>query len=336
MGLDFSGLRQRFDRHKHYFWPTVGVIAVVFSGWLLYKELRGLTWAALADSFAAIPASGWGFALLATLVAYLSVAEYDRIALIHLRRKINWFFVAITSFTTYSLSHNVGASLLSGTIIRFRAYGSRGLTPGEIGVLVAITTFTFLIGAALLGGFALIVRPEILQRYFDVPDWVALTVGIILIAAVAFYLVGSLFRFKPLKVGRFRLNYPTPEVVIRQMIIGPLELVAAAAIIYFCLPAEGNPGFITIVGVFVASFSLAIVSHAPGGLGVIEYVFLTGLSDMDPAAVLAALIVFRVLYLLLPFAVALVVVLVFERSEFRRKVRERPAGGGPGAVPPPA
>ncbi len=51
--------------------------------------------------------------------------------------------------------------------------------------------------------------------------------------------------------------------------------------------------------------------------------FLTGLDDMDPAAVLAALIVFRVFYLLIPFAMALVIVLVFERSEFRRKARAR-------------
>jgi uncharacterized membrane protein YbhN (UPF0104 family) len=327
MGL--SGLRQRYERNKHYVWPTVGVIAVAFSGWLLYKELRGLTWAALADSFAAIPATGWAFAFIATLFAYLALSEYDRIALIHLRRKFSWPFVMITSFTTYSLSHNIGASLISGAIVRFRAYGSRGLTPGEIGVMVAITTFTFLIGAALIGGASLVLHPEILQRFFDVPDWVSYTVGALLLLAIAFYLIGSLFHFKPLVVGRFSLNYPKPEVVIRQMIIGPLELISAAAIIYFCLPAEGNPGFITVLGVFVASFSLAIVSHAPGGLGVIEYVFLTGLADMDPAAVLAALIVFRVLYLLIPFAIALVIVLVFERSEFRRKVRARSDLPGP-------
>ncbi len=333
MGV-LSGFLERFGRYKQYFWPTVGGIAVIFCGWMLYRELRGMTWASLVEGFAAIPASGWLYAILATLLAYLALAEYDRIALIHLRRKFSWWFVAVTSFTTYSLSHNIGASLVSGTIIRFRAYGSRGMSPGEIGVLVGITTFTFLIGAALIGGVVLILRPEVLQRYFDVPDWTALAFGALLLAIIAFYLIGSLFHFKPLVIGRFHLNYPKPEVVIRQMIIGPLELISAAAIIYFCLPAEGNPGFLTVLGIFVASFSLAIVSHAPGGIGVLEYVFLTGLDDMEPAGVLAALIVFRVLYLLLPFAVALVVVLFFERSEFRRKAREQADGEASGTVPP--
>lgn len=320
---------ERLGRYKHYFWPTIGGLAVVFCGWLLYKELRGLTFSSLLDSFAAIPVSGWFLAVACTLVAYLCLAEYDRIALIHLRRKISWPFVMVTSFATYSLSHNIGASLLSGTIIRFRAYGSRGLSPGEIAVLVTVTSVTFLVGALTLGGIVTVIKPQVLQRYVDVADWLAVLVGLGLLAVPVFYLAGSLFHFKPLTIGEFHVYYPRPKVVILQLIVGPLELVAAAAIIYFCLPAEGNPGFITVVGVFVASFSTAIVSHAPGGLGVLEYVFLTGLDDMDQAQVLAALIVFRLLYLLLPFAIALVLVLFFERSEFQRTVRERlaaPAG----------
>ena len=37
---------------------------------------------------------------------------------------------------------------------------------------------------------------------------------------------------------------------------------------------------------------------------------------MDPAAVLAALAVFRLFYLIIPFIMALVVILIFERSRF--------------------
>lgn len=324
MGPEGRAFLQRIRRYKHYFWPTVGVLAVIFCGWLLYNEIRNLTFASLVESFAAIPLSGWLLAILATLVAYVSLAEYDRIALIHLDRKIPWPFVMVTSFTTYSLSHNVGASLLSGTIIRFRAYGSRGLSPGEIAVLVAVTSFTFLIGAATLTGIVMVLRPEVIQRYFpDLPAWSATVIGLLLLAVVGFYLLGSLLHFRPLTIGGFHVYYPRPKVVLMQLIIGPLELTAAAAIVYFCLPAEGNPGFITVVGIFVASFSMAIVSHAPGGLGVLEYVFLTGLDDMNQAQVLAALLVFRLLYLLIPFAIALVIVLVFERAEFRRSSSER-------------
>ena len=334
MGPRLQALTDRFGRYRHYFWPVFGVIAVFFCGWLLYKELSGLTLESLLDSFRAIPISSWILAVAATLIAYVALAEYDRIALYHLNKQISWPFVMVTSFTTYSLSHNIGASLLSGALIRFRAYGSRGLTPGEIGVLVGMTSLTFLVGAITLGGFVTVIKPSVFQRYFDLPDWIVILIGLGLLSLVGFYFAAALFHFRPLKIGSFHLHYPKPKVVLFQLIVGPLELAAAAAIIYFALPADGNPGFITVLGVFVASFSLAIVSHAPGGLGVLEFVFLTAMPDMDQAAVLAALIVFRLFYLLIPFALALIIVLFFERSEFKRVAKAKLAGEGrdiPGA-----
>ncbi|HEX5932742.1 MAG TPA: UPF0104 family protein, partial [Pseudorhizobium sp.] len=72
-----------------------------------------------------------------------------------------------------------------------------------------------------------------------------------------------------------------------------------------------------VLGIFLASFSAALISHAPGGLGVLELVFVMGLPDMDQADVIAALLVFRLFYLLIPFAIALAVIFVFERTQFR-------------------
>ena len=67
---------------KKLIWPAVGTLAIVLSGWLLYRELRGLSLADLADSLAAIPASGWILSGLCTLAAYAALAGYDRIAVI--------------------------------------------------------------------------------------------------------------------------------------------------------------------------------------------------------------------------------------------------------------
>ena len=106
--------------------------------------------------------------------------------------------------------------------------------------------------------------------------------------------------------------------MVWQLLLAPVELIGAAGIIYFSLPVEGNPGFLVVLGVFLVSFTVALISHAPGGLGVLEYVFLVALEDINKADVLAALIVFRVFYLLLPLALALVVVPLFERAQLTR------------------
>ncbi|TIX44970.1 MAG: UPF0104 family protein, partial [Mesorhizobium sp.] len=119
-------------------------------------------------------------------------------------------------------------------------------------------------------------------------------------------------------IGSFQLHYPALPIVARQLLVGPIELLAAAAIIFFALPATGNPGYFIVLGVFLVSFSIAQISHAPGGLGVFEVVFLAGLSHMDQVGVLAALLVFRLFYLIIPLLIALGVVLYFERSQFSR------------------
>ena len=301
------------------FWPAVGAGAIVFSVWLLYHELRDLSIAELRDSLAAIPASGWILSTLSTLVAYAALAGYDRIALLHLGRKVNWLFIAVCSFTTYALSHTIGASVFSGAVVRYRAYSSRGLTPQEIGVLVAFCSFTFALGVISLAGRVLVIEPDITDRFGDIlPEGLSAATGYLLLLIVVFYVVGSWFGFRPMKIGAFGLTYPRLPIVARQLVIGPIELVGAAAIVYFVLPEAGNPGFLVVLGIFLISFSVALLSHAPGGVGVLELVFITGLPDMDPAGVLAALLVFRLFYLIIPFVIALGVILAFERSQLVR------------------
>jgi uncharacterized membrane protein YbhN (UPF0104 family) len=303
-----------------YIWPVIGLGAVAFSVWLLYHELRGISIEDVGDGLAAIPIRGWVLAMLSSFVAYMALAGYDHIALSHLGKKISFAFITACSFTTYALSHNIGGSVLSGAVIRYRAYATKGLTAQEVGILVALCSFTFVLGALLLGAILLITEPQVLDRFVDVlPISASRTTGMVILGLIGLYIFGSWLRLAPLQFGSLQILYPRLPIVFRQLIIGPIELMAAAGIIYFALPAEGNPGYFIVLGVFVISFSVALLSHAPGGLGVLEVVFIAGLSDMDPAAVLAALLVFRLLYLIVPLALALVVVLVFEKTQFSRR-----------------
>ena len=307
---------------KDYLWPVIGLAAVVFSIWLLYRELRGISLHDVLDSLAAISFHNWLLAGLSTLLAYAALAGYDRIALLHLRRKVRWLFITLCSFTTYALAHNIGMSVMSGAVVRYRAYTAQGLTAGEVGVLVAFCSFTFGLGTFLSGGIVLVIEPAILVRFFhDMPIDMARAIGGGMLLLVALYVLGSWLNLKPLKIGKFELHYPKLSIVVQQLLVGPIEVIGAAGIIYCALPEAANPGFLVILGIFLASFSVALLSHAPGGLGVLEFVFLTGLPDVDPAAVLAALVVFRLFYLLIPLLLSLFVILAFERAQLFERAR---------------
>ena len=313
-------------RFMDYLWPAIGLLAVVFSFYLLYKELRGLSASDVMDALKAIPPHRYALCAAATVLAYAALAWYDRIALIHLERKLSWVFISLVSFTTYALSHNIGASVFSGAMVRYRAYSSKGLSAAEVGVLVALCSFTFALGTVLLGSLVLIAIPEIVQRLYDLPLWMARGVGLALLACIALYIFGSLRHFAPRTIAGCNLVYPRPPVALRQLVAAPLELIGAAGIIYFALPEAGNPGYFIVLGVFLASFSAALLSHAPGGLGVLEFIFLTAMPGMNKADVVAALLVFRLFYLLIPLAFAIVMVIGFERGRLNAAVAGRLEG----------
>lgn len=323
-----SGLHGRIKGFLDYAWPVIGLAAVGFSLFILSRELRALSASDVIDGMAAVAPWQYALALLATLSAYAMLAWYDRIALLHLGvRHISWGFVTLTSFTTYALSHNIGASVLSGAVVRYRAYSSRGMSASRIAVLVAFCSFTFTLGVVTLGGLLLVFFPDMLARVGGgLPEAVTLSgqaIGILMLAFVALYVIGSLMRLRPLQVGGFRLDYPRPAITARQIAASCLDNLATAAILFVLLPPEYNPGYLIVLAVFLASFSAALISHAPGGLGVFELVVIAALPEIPDASLVAALVLFRLFYLLGPLAIGLVIVATFERERLGELLRGR-------------
>jgi len=191
-------------------WPIVGLGAVAFTFRLLARELHGLSLAKLGAAFAAISPLHWLLALGSTGLAYTALAWYDQIALAHLGRRLNWRFVGLVSFTTYALAHNIGATMLSGAVIRYRAYSTKGLGMAEVGVLVAFCSFTFTLGNLSLAGLTLLSDPELVRRYVDLPDWAGRLLAIALLGAPCLYTIGSLLHFAPLHIRGLALVYPRP------------------------------------------------------------------------------------------------------------------------------
>jgi uncharacterized membrane protein YbhN (UPF0104 family) len=320
-------------------WPAIGFAAVAVSLWLLQKEFKGASvgpevWSHLRS----IPLGHYFLAGLSTLVAYAALAWYDRIALLHLGVKnISWLFISLCSFTTYALAHNIGATVFSGGVVRYRAYHSKGLTAAQVAILVAVCSLTFALGTVLVGGLISVLEPEQLGRFrgmlpdnlrFLTDPTMARLTGVVFLTGIAIYVAGSIFRFKPLIIRGFRLEYPHLDVTARQLVAAPLELLGAAGIIYFALPSDGNPGYFAVLGVFIFSFSAALWSNAPGGLGVFEWFFITAMPEIPNTQVLAALLVFRICYLLIPFFLSIFVVIVFERNRLEEVLHhegERPA-----------
>lgn len=178
-------------------WTVIGLAAVALSCYLLYQQIRHISLSDLTSSLHAITLHNWLLAVLATLGAYTALAWYDRIALSYLGKRISWWFIAVCSFTTYALAHNIGATVFSGALIRYRAYRTKGLTPQEIGVVIVFCTVTFVLGTILASGIVLIAEPELISRLIPVSPWVSLLAGFVLLSIIGLYIRGSWRHYAP-------------------------------------------------------------------------------------------------------------------------------------------
>ncbi len=343
-----ASVQKRWVRFVPFIWPLVGLCIMVAAFYVLSRQAATLSPAAIMASLREIPPLHLLLAAAASLIAYGALAGYDRIALMQLKRKMPLWFIALVSFTTYALSHNIGGTIIAGGAIRFRAYSTRGMSLAEVTFLVLFCSFTFALGTVMLGGALLVIDPGLAERFAALLDsivhWlgyargtsvlaspaalrvVARTSGVVMLALVGLYVLGSVLGFKPIEMRWLHIHYPAPAVIWRQLIIAPLELVGAAGIIYFALPPSAHPDFLTVLGVFIASFTAGLISHSPGGLGVLESLCVAAIPEVSKSAMLAALIVFRLFYLVLPLCASLVIAILFERSRLRQTLAAPPPG----------
>jgi len=333
-------------------WPLLALASVGFSVVLLEGKLRAevssdpqvralldgplasdiqVITRVIWEKLALIPLEDYGLAALSAVFAYAALGWYDRIALRHLgvHERVPVPFSVLCSFVSYALGHNIGASVVSGGAVRLRAYATKGLSKVQVAGLISFCSLTFGLGALSLLGGALAWEPHLAAPLTDrLPaGWVspssirALAFG--MLALCTLYVGAAFIGLRPLRVWRVQLHYPRPGIVLQQMVAGPLEILAAAAIIHFALPAQGHPGFATVLGAFLISFCVSLLSQVPGGLGVMEAVFVALMPDVPAMGVVAALLVWRLFYLLVPLVVSGPIILTFEATQCLRLSRSK-------------
>src|SRR5437764_3422219 len=144
-------LDQRIGFNRIGFALSVALIAV--AGWVLYRILRTID---VAEVLGALSLTDWRDFLLAALFVaggYLTLTFYDLFALRAIgREEVPYWAAALAGFTSYSVGHNVGASVFTGGAVRYRVYSRWGLNALEVAKLCFVAGLTFWLGnAAVLG-----------------------------------------------------------------------------------------------------------------------------------------------------------------------------------------
>jgi uncharacterized membrane protein YbhN (UPF0104 family) len=84
-----------------------------------------------------------------------------------------------------------------------------------------------------------------------------------------------------------------------------VDLGFCALAMYLLMPTEPHIDFVSLAVVFILATLLGFASHAPGSIGVFDAAMLVALPEFGREQLLATLVVFRILYFLIPFGISI-------------------------------
>jgi uncharacterized membrane protein YbhN (UPF0104 family) len=285
---------------------SVSIIVVALVA--LYHILRDIDVDEVIQALRAADPKNIGLAALFVAGGYFTLTFYDLFALRTIGRSdVPYRIAALAGFTSYSVGHNVGASVFTGGAVRYRVYSAWGLDVIAVAKICFVAGLTFWLGNATVLGLGIAYAPEAASAINRLPEWFNRGLAMFTLMVLATYVVW-VWR-QPRIIGRqgWQVTLPAGPLTLLQIGIGIVDLSFCALAMYMLVPDEPNIGFVTLAVIFVSATLLGFASHAPGGIGVFDAAMLVALWQFDKEQLLAGLLLFRLLYYIIPFTLSLAI-----------------------------
>ncbi|RCS24259.1 bifunctional lysylphosphatidylglycerol flippase/synthetase MprF [Phyllobacterium salinisoli] len=315
------GLLHRLKKYQHIAFPIAGIVIALLALFVLEDLLRHTSWAKTVAAIENIPLRTLGLALFFTALSYAAVALYDVVAVDTIAPgRIPHRISAIAGAAGYAISNALGFSLLTGGALRYRIYAAEGISLVDIGRIVGTSWFAIWFAFIIMIGAAMLIDPADVPWLSALDPRIDLFAGVIILGGIGWLIYWLSKGDRSLQVGQFTVKLPTSRGALIQIAAGLVDVTAAAATLYMLMPEGVVQSFAVFALVYVIAVILGVVSHAPGGLGAFEATMIAGLGLGGKPEAIAALIVYRLIYTVLPLLVAVSGVLAWEAFRRREKL----------------
>src|SRR5882762_7916221 len=293
-------------------WKRLGIAAslliIAFAITTLVRTLKGVDTGVILTALTEIPPARIGLAALCVLGAFCTLTFYDFFALRTIGKKhVPYRIAALSSFTSYTIGHNIGATVFTGGAIRFRIYSDYGLSAIDVAKICFLSGLTFWLGNTFVLGIGMAWHPWAASAMDQLPPAINRMIALGGVAAIIAYLVWLTLGDDRRELGQngWKVVLPSARLTLVQILIGVIDLGFCAMAMYLLMPAQPGIDFISLAVVFILATLLGFASHAPGSIGVFDAAMLVALPEFGREQLLATLVVFRILYFLIPFGIAI-------------------------------
>src|ERR1700690_4226542 len=305
-----------FLRHSqilHKLGVAVSVTVIGIACYVLYHMLRGIDVREVMEAIKSTEPRSIALAALFVAAGYFTLTFYDLFAVRAIGRPdIPYRVNAFAAFTSYSIGHNVGASVFTGGAVRYRIYSAWGLNAIDVAKICFLAGLTFWLGNAAVLGLGIACHPEAAAAIDQLPPWLNRLAAFAVILGLLAYVVWVSIQARSVGRGPWTVGLPGGSLALLQIAIGIVDLGFCALAMYVLMPKsvpmpdEPYVGFVVVAVIFVSATLLGFSSHSPGGLGVFDAAMLVGLWQMDREDPLAGMLLFRVLYYIAPFVISVI------------------------------
>lgn len=291
--------------------PVVRVaVPILITGiavYVLHTFASRVNW---ADVKADIAGSSWkalGFALVWTVVSFFAISFYDVLAVRSVAAgKIPDRIAGLAGASGVAISNLLGFSYLTGTAVRYRVYAALGLDLSRVAGVIATSWVAFWMGLTLILGALMVLHPRGLSTVLPLDNTTESVIGAGLLLVLAGLFLWLAKGARRLSFAGFGFDLPGFRLAGGLTIAALFDITGAAMTLYVLMPADLVQSYPYFFAVYIGAIAFGILSHAPGGLGVFEATIIAGLGAAGRSDVLAALVLYRLIYTLLPFMIAVV------------------------------
>ncbi|MEM8778039.1 MAG: lysylphosphatidylglycerol synthase domain-containing protein [Cyanobacteria bacterium P01_G01_bin.49] len=250
-------------------------------------------------------------------VNYMIMTGYDFLGVAYVRRSLPYSKTALVGVICSGISNSVGFALLSSCMIRYRFYSAWGLSVVTIAQISAFCNFSFCLGLFVVGSIVFLKEPLAIPNLLDLPFISVRPLGAIFLLIIIAYLVITITRQKPVKIGKWTLPHLPLKLALAQLLVSALDWSLAASVLYAILSASISLSYPAFFGIYMLAQVAGLASNVPGGLGVFETVMLLLLAPyISSEELFGSLLVYRGVYYLIPLSFSALLLGKYELGRF--------------------
>ena len=293
---------------------ALSIIIIIYSGYNIINIFSSISLKDVLASVKLIEFQAIAASIFFAAISYLCLIGYDYTALKQANARTSLSLMTLASFSSYCICFNLGFPVVTGPAIRYWIYSRENVTPQQIVYVTSIISITFLLGLVMLLSIGMIMGAHDLANFYHYhPAW-NIFIGVSIFVLIIMFLGWNSIKPRSINVRGYELTLPTNFFIVLQLLLGGVEQAFASASLYQLIPHTPDINFYSFSVIYIFACTVGIISHSPGGLGVFEAAMMQALPINAPQVILAGLLLFRIVYYLLPFVITLVLLFNDQKS----------------------